>query len=96
VLCIKQKLLIGRRDDLTQKHEDAALLRADIERRCQPVMLTLGTVLSQTQLTDVEYQRMMRMQLAVEMQDVDSAAALADRQLSVLRVLVNGSAEGEK
>lgn len=86
---------MSRRDDLLQKHEDAALLRCDIECRSRPLLLTLCSLLSPTDFTDVEYHLMMRTQLAVELQDVDAVISLADRQLAVLRTSVNGSAEGE-
>jgi len=90
-----QKSLVGRRDDLTQKHDDAALLHSDIERRSRPLLLTLCSALSPTDFADVEYQALMRTQLVVELQDVDTAISLADRQLALLRTSVNGSAEGE-
>jgi len=90
-----QKLVLSRRDDLTQKHEDAALLRSDIERRSRPLLRTLCLSLSPTDFVDVEYHALMRTQLAVELQDVDTAISLADRQLALLRTSVNGSAEGE-
>ena len=86
---------MGRRDDLTQKHEDAALLRSDIEDRSRPLLLTLCAALSPTEFADIEYHTLMRTQLAVELQDVDAAISLADRQLAMLRTSVNGSAEGE-
>jgi len=86
---------LGRRDDLTQKHEDAALLRSDIERRSRPLLVTLCTALSPTDFGEVEYQALMRTQLPIELQDVDAAISLAERQLALLRTSVNGSAEGE-
>lgn len=86
---------MGRRDDLTQKHEDAALLRSDIEHRSRPLLLTLCSALSPTDFADVEYHALMRTQLAVELQDVDTVISLADRQLALLRTSVNGSAEAE-
>jgi len=51
--------------------------------------------LSPPDFADIEYHAMMRTQLAVELQDVDTAISLADRQLALLRTSVNGSAEGE-
>ena len=87
--------MLRRRDDLTQKHEDAASLRTDIERRSRSSLLSLCAALSPTDFTDVEYHAMMRTQLAIELQDVDAAISLVDRQLALLRTSVNGSAEGE-
>ena len=86
---------MGRCDDLTQKHEDAALLRSDIQCRSRPLLLTLCSTLSPTEFADIEYHTLMRTQLAVELQDVDTAISLADRQLTMLRTSVNGSAEAE-
>jgi len=91
VVCC-QKSVLGRRDDLTQKHEDAALLRSDIERRSRPLLLTLCSALSPPDFDDVEYHKLMRTQLAAELQDVDVAISVADRQLALLRTSVNGSA----
>ena len=87
--------MLRRRDDLTQKHEDAASLRTDIERRSRSSLLSLCAALSPTDFADVEYHAMMRTQLAIELQDVDAAISLVDRQLALLRTSVNGSAEGE-
>jgi len=90
-----QKSLVSRRDDLSQKHEDAALLRSDIECRCRPLLLTLCAAVSPTDFADVEYHSLMKTQLAVELQDVDGAISMVDRQLTLLRTSVNGSAETE-
>ena len=87
--------MLSRCEDLTQKHEDAASLRCDIECRSRPLLLTLSSLLSPPDFADIEYHAMMRTQLAVELQDVDTAISLADRQLALLRTSVNGSAEGE-
>lgn len=84
VVTFLQERLASKRDDLAQKHEDARLLRADIDERSRSIVNMLHQTLSPAEFSDYEYYILMKSQLAVELQDVEHAIQLGDRQLHLL------------
>jgi hypothetical protein len=85
----KQKAsLISRRDELLQKHEDARLLRCDIDDRSRQVIATVHKLFTLNELIDHTYFITMKTQLAVEQQEVDNYIQLVDKQLKMLRMAV--------
>jgi Apx/Shroom domain ASD2 len=75
---------VSKTDDLAQKHEDARLLRVDIDERSRPIVCMLRQALTPGEFSDYEYFILMKSQLPVELQDVEHAIQLGDRQLQKL------------
>ena len=91
-VCIIQERLVGKRDDLAEKHEDARLLKADIDRRCKPIVTTMYQSLTSAEFADCEYFVLMKSQLELERRDVEYAIQLGDRQLQLLNSAVSALA----
>jgi hypothetical protein len=79
--------LATKRDELARKHEEASQLKADITERSRPIVSTLHQSFSTTEFSDYEYFILMKSQLSIELQDVETAIQLGDRQLQQLHAM---------
>ena len=80
-----QATLTAKRDEVSQKHEDARLLKEGIDRRRQQVAVFLSNTLTEEEFCDYQHFVNTKSKLALELQEVKDKLAMSKEQLSALR-----------
>ena len=85
ILFESQAVLVLKRDDLTQKHSDARMLKESIDRRSQQVAGFLKVCTTEAEFKDYEYFIKTKSRLIVEQREIDDMITLGQTQLKSLR-----------
>ena len=80
--------LKAKRDDLSQKHEDAKQLKEGIDLRSCQVASMLKKCLTAEEFTDYEYFIKMKSKLKMEQQEIDDKISLGEEQLRALNKML--------
>jgi len=80
--------LRAKRDDLSQKHEDAKQLKEGIDMRSQQVTSCLKQCLTTEQYMEYEYFIKMKSRLKLEQQEINDKIRLSEEQLAALKKML--------
>jgi protein Shroom len=80
--------LKAKRDDLSQKHEDAKQLKEGIDLRSHQVASTLKKCFTTEEFNDYEYFIKMKSKLKMEQQEIEDKINLGEEQLAALKKML--------
>ena len=84
-LSFHQKLTLDKRERLYAKHEEAKLLKDDLDKRGEQVTTMLKERLLPAQLADYVHFVRTRSQLTIELQEMEDKITLGGEQIQALR-----------
>ena len=70
---------------MSEKHEDAKMLKEGIDRRSRQVAASLKVCLTEDEFTDYEYFIQMKSKLNMEKQEIEDKLKLGEEQLKALQ-----------
>ncbi|XP_056010516.1 protein Shroom2-like isoform X3 [Ostrea edulis] len=83
-----KKIAADKRDRAKQQHEDAKVLKADIEKRSQQIEVFLQEALSEDEFGDYKYYVKMKSKLTIEKQELEDKIALGEEQIAALKLSI--------
>ena len=92
---LPQKLTLDKRERLYAKHEEAKLLKDDMDKRGEQVTTMLKERLLPAQLADYVHFVRTRSQLTIELQEMEDKITLGGEQIQALRKSIPETTESE-
>ncbi|XP_062609160.1 protein Shroom3-like isoform X1 [Saccostrea cucullata] len=83
-----KKMAVEKRDRVKQQHEDAKVLKADIEKRSEQIEVFLQEALSEEEFADYKYYVKMKSKLTIEKQELVDKIALGEEQIAALKLSI--------
>lgn len=77
-----------KRDRAKQQHEDAKVLKEDIEKRSGQIEVFLQEALSEEEFADYKYYVKMKSKLTIEKQELEDKISLGEEQISALKLSI--------
>lgn len=78
-------MTLDKREKLSTKHEDAKLLKQDIDKRSEQVAMLLRSNLTEEEFSDYSYFVKMKSKLTIEFQELKDKITLGQEQMEELR-----------
>ncbi|ESO83837.1 hypothetical protein LOTGIDRAFT_196845 [Lottia gigantea] len=80
-----KKLTLEKRERLQEKHEDAKVLKENIDKRSQQVLSMLESRLTEAELEDYNYYIKMKSKLTIDYQELEDRIKLGEEQILELK-----------
>ena len=84
-------MLTSKRDEISQKHEDAVQLKEGIDRRRHQVDKYLKDYLSEDEFLDYDHFIKMKSKLSMDKQELEDKIRLGEEQLKQLQISLDSS-----